>query len=168
MCLLPHQVFRCHRTFQHFCCMTSFKPINIVFEVGKYHSWPNTLPFRVGYWGANTRSPVSDPNTRSSPQIIDWLKDGDVGPERNMPMPLIRLQALPLIIFSPSKLSFSPAAKTMNITQTKYRKNDIFRLTFLLAKSYRVEANMAMMNLKATFVNAWNLCSEWEPIKCTQ
>ena len=83
-------------------------------------------------------------------------------------MPLIRLQALPLIIFSPSKLSFSPAAETMNIKQTKHRKNDIFRLTFLLAKSYRVEADMTMMNLKASLVNVLKLCSEWEPIKCTQ
>ena len=47
--------------------MTSFKSINIVFEVGKYHSWPNTLPFQVGYWGADTHTPRSDPSTRSIP-----------------------------------------------------------------------------------------------------
>ena len=35
----------------------------------KYHSWPNTLPFCVGYWGANTRTPGSDPTTHSSPTV---------------------------------------------------------------------------------------------------
>ena len=32
----------------------SFKSINIVSEVDKYHSWPITLPFHVAYQGANT------------------------------------------------------------------------------------------------------------------
>ena len=55
--------------FGIFYHMSSFKSIDIVFEVGTYHSWPNTLPFRVGYWGANTRTPKSDPSTRSSPNF---------------------------------------------------------------------------------------------------
>ena len=38
----------------------SFKSFNIVFEVGKYHSWPNTLPIWVAYWGAITRTPALD------------------------------------------------------------------------------------------------------------
>ena len=55
------------REFSEFFYVSSFKSINIVFETGKYHSWPNTLPFWVGYWGANTRTPESIPSTRSSP-----------------------------------------------------------------------------------------------------
>ena len=66
MCLRQRQIFHGHRIFQHFYHVTSFKSINIVFETGKYHSWPNTLPFRVGYWGANNRTPGSDPSTCSS------------------------------------------------------------------------------------------------------
>ena len=45
----------------------------IVFEVGKYHCWPNTLPFRIGYWGANTCSPGLDPSTHSSPTLHSSL-----------------------------------------------------------------------------------------------
>ena len=56
MCLQKRQIFHGHRIFQHFYHVTSIKSINTVFETGKYHSWPNTLPFRVGYWGANTRT----------------------------------------------------------------------------------------------------------------
>ena len=55
--------------FGIFYHMLNFKSYNIFFEVGKYHSWPNTLPFQVGYWGAITRTPKSDPSTRSSPNI---------------------------------------------------------------------------------------------------
>ena len=67
MCLQKCQIFHGHRNFQHFYLVTTFKSINIVFETGKYHSWPTTLPFWVGYWGANTRTAGSDPSTRSSP-----------------------------------------------------------------------------------------------------
>ena len=66
------QIFHDQRTFQHFYHVTGFKLINnIVFETGKYHSWPNTLPFWVGYWGANTCTPGSDPSTGSSPSMND-------------------------------------------------------------------------------------------------
>ena len=71
VCLWQRQVFHGHRIFQHFYHVTSFKSINIVFETGKYHSWPNTLPVRVGYWGANTRTPGSIPSTRSSPSCCE-------------------------------------------------------------------------------------------------
>ena len=54
MCLLHHEIFHGHRIFQYFYHITSFKPINIVFEVCKYHSWPNTLTL----WGANTCTPL--------------------------------------------------------------------------------------------------------------
>ena len=37
-------------------------------QIKRYHSGPNTLPFHVGYWGANTRTPGSDPSTCSSPR----------------------------------------------------------------------------------------------------
>ena len=67
MCLRQRHIFHGHRIFQHLYHVTSFKSINFVFETGKCHSWPNTLPFRVGYWGANTRTPGSDPSTHSSP-----------------------------------------------------------------------------------------------------
>ena len=50
--------------FGIFYHMSSFKSINNVFKVVKYHSLPNTLP---GYWGANTCTPKSDSSTRSSP-----------------------------------------------------------------------------------------------------
>ena len=55
MCLQQCQIFHGHRIFQHLYHVTSFKSINIVFETGKHHSWPNTLPFRVRYWGVDTR-----------------------------------------------------------------------------------------------------------------
>ena len=64
ICVYYNAKFSMATEFYH---VMSFKSINIVFETGKYHSWPNTLPFRVGYWGANTRTPGSDPSTRSSP-----------------------------------------------------------------------------------------------------
>ena len=86
MCLWQRQIFDGHRIFQHFYHVTSLKSINIVFETGKYHSWHNTLPFRVGYWGANTRTPESDPSTHSSPisqvHIFDffcWYWNGTMG-----------------------------------------------------------------------------------------
>ena len=72
ICLQQRQIFHGHRIFQHFYHVTSFKSINIVFETGKYHSWPNTLPFWVGYWGANSRTPWSNPSTRSSPNYLYW------------------------------------------------------------------------------------------------
>ena len=65
MRLWQRQIFRGHRIFQHSHYVTSFKSINIVLETGKYHSWPNTLPFRVGYRRANTRTQGSDPWTCS-------------------------------------------------------------------------------------------------------
>ena len=64
---LLHQIFHGHRIFQHFYHMTSFKSINTVFEVGKYHSWPNNLPFGGGYWGAKTCTYGSDPSAHSRP-----------------------------------------------------------------------------------------------------
>ena len=67
MCLRQCHIFHGHRIFQQFYRVTSFKSINIFFEIGKYRSWPNTLPFQVGYWVANTRTPGSDPSTRYSP-----------------------------------------------------------------------------------------------------
>ena len=67
ICVYYNAKFSMATEFYH---VMSFKSINIVFETGKYHSWPNTLPFRVGYWGANTRTPGSDPSTRSSPILI--------------------------------------------------------------------------------------------------
>ena len=73
MSLWQRQIFHGHRFFQHLYHVTSFKSINIVFETGKYHSYPNTLPFRVGYWGANTRTPVSDPSTHSSHSATNQL-----------------------------------------------------------------------------------------------
>ena len=36
---------------------------NIVIEVGKYRSWPNTYPFQDGYLGANIQPSGSDPST---------------------------------------------------------------------------------------------------------
>ena len=65
MLLLQGQIFHGYRIFQHLKHMTSFKSVYIVFEDGKYHSWPNTLPFRVVCWGTNTHTSRSDPNTRS-------------------------------------------------------------------------------------------------------
>ena len=70
MCLRQRQIFHGDRIFQHFYHVTSFKSINIVLKTGKYHSWPNTLPFQIGYWGANTRTPGSDPSTHTSPTSI--------------------------------------------------------------------------------------------------
>ena len=67
MCLRQRKIFHGHRIFQHFYHVMSFKSINIVFETGKYHSWPNTLPFLVGYWGADSCTPGSDPSIRSTP-----------------------------------------------------------------------------------------------------
>ena len=49
--------FMATRFYSIFKHMTSFQSINIGLEVGKYHSRPNTLPFWVGYLGANTRTP---------------------------------------------------------------------------------------------------------------
>ena len=92
MCLWQRKIFRGHRTLQHFYHVSSFKSTNIVFETGKYHSWPNTLPFRVGYWGANTLLPAQSQvlvpallsttlcrkwrwlimNTTNSPQFRVW------------------------------------------------------------------------------------------------
>ena len=69
MCLRQRQIFHGHKISQHFYHVSSFKSINIVFETSKYHSWPNTLPFRVGYWGANTLTLGSDSSTRSSPSL---------------------------------------------------------------------------------------------------
>ena len=57
MCLWQSQIFRGHKVFQHFYHVMSFRSINIVLETGKYHSWPNTVPFRVRSWGANTHTP---------------------------------------------------------------------------------------------------------------
>ena len=68
MCLRQRQIFHSHRIFQHFFHVTNFKSINIVFETSKYHSWPIILRFWVGYWGANTHTPGSDPDNRSSPR----------------------------------------------------------------------------------------------------
>ena len=46
---LQHQIFYGHRIFHHFYhIMLSFKSINIVFDIGKCRSWPNTLTFWVG------------------------------------------------------------------------------------------------------------------------
>ena len=36
--------------------MTRFRSINVVFEAGKYHSRPNSVPFQVGYWGTNNHT----------------------------------------------------------------------------------------------------------------
>ena len=47
--------------------MTTIKSIDIVFEVGGYHSWPNTQPLQVEYWGSNTLTSGLDPSTRSIP-----------------------------------------------------------------------------------------------------
>ena len=64
---MPNFPWHGHRIFSILCHVSSVKSINMVFETGKYHSWPNTLPFQVGYWGANTRTPGSDPSTCFSP-----------------------------------------------------------------------------------------------------
>ena len=49
MCLLQHHIFHGYRMFQHCYHMMSFESNDIVFEVDKYHSLPNNIPFRVGY-----------------------------------------------------------------------------------------------------------------------
>ena len=40
----------------------------IVYLVGKYHSWHNTLPFRVRYWEENIHTLGLDQSTCSSPR----------------------------------------------------------------------------------------------------
>ena len=71
MCLWKRQIFHGHKVFQHSYYVTSFKSINIVFETGRYHSWPNTLPFLVGYRGPNTHIHVLYPRTRSIPNLYN-------------------------------------------------------------------------------------------------
>ena len=71
MCLRQRQIFHGHIIFQHFHHVASFKSINNVFETGKYHSWPNTLPFQNGYRGANTRTPGPGPSTHCSTTACD-------------------------------------------------------------------------------------------------
>ena len=69
MCLRQRQIFPWPQNFSAFYHVSSFKSINIFSETDKYHNWANPLPFRVGYWGANTRTPKSVPSTRSIPSL---------------------------------------------------------------------------------------------------
>ena len=64
ICLHQHQIFYCLRNFLNITIWWDSNQYCV--WIGEYHSWPNTLPFRVRYWGANTHFSGSDPSTRPS------------------------------------------------------------------------------------------------------